>query len=172
MTLIVQAIRGQSLPMYWTEQQNVRQWLYVRDVCQTCICSGSICLFGWVVFVGSGQLVNYVSLPRGVWKTCTLRGLQPVWNSYHFSKYSEQCRAGSCPKAEPMRGTGLLVSVGVWTSCMTSEHSMPSCKSFLRIERAQYLELAWASPPQPETLIVSPTVSKPCATHVEKMLLC
>ena len=142
MTLIVQAIRGQSLPMYWTEQQNVRQWLYVRDVCQTCICSGSICLFGWVVFVGSGQLVNYVSLPRGVRKNPTLRGLQPVWNSYHFSKYSERCRAGPVRRLSLWTGTGVLVSCGVWVSCMTSEHSMPSCRSLLCIERAQYLGLA------------------------------
>lgn len=59
-----------------------------------------------------------------------------------FSEYSERCRAGSCPKADPGQGTGLVVSCGVWFSCMTSDHGMPSCKSFLRSERAQCLESA------------------------------
>ena len=85
--------------------------------------------------------------------------LQRAWNAYHFfSKYSERCRAGSCPKADPVQGRGLVVSCGVWFSCMTPDHGMPSCKSFLRIERTQCLESAWASPPQPEeTWLFSPT---------------
>lgn len=134
--------------------------------------NGSICLLDWVCFLL--VVVNWLIMfpyPESVWKISkTYKELQPVWNSYHFLQYSERCRAGSCPKADPMQGTGLVVSCGVWISCMTSDHGMPSCKSFLRIERAQCLELAWASPPQPEKPdCFPPPISKPREAHVEKM---
>lgn len=121
----------------------------------------SACWIGF--FVGGSQLVGYVSLPRRCMKdsqefikNCSGSGTLSIF--FPPSKYSELCRAGSCPKADPVQGTGLLVSCGVWFSCMTSDHSMPSCKSFLRIEQAQCLGSAWASPPQPEeTWLFSPT---------------
>lgn len=123
--------------------------------------NGSICLLDWVCFCWWWS-IGWLCFPtqkvyeRLLW---IHKELQRVWNSYHFfSKYSERCRAGSCPKADPGQGRGSVVSCGVWFSCMTSDHGMPSCKSFLCIEQAQCLESAWASPPQPEeTWLFSPT---------------
>lgn len=125
-------------------------------------------------FVGGGsQLVGHVSLPRRCMKdfskfikNCSGYGTLTIFSS----KYSERCKAGSYPKADPVQGTGLGVSCGVWFSCMISDHSMPSCKSFLRIERAQCLD-------RPEQVLLSlkkpdhfpPPFAKPCDAHVEKM---
>lgn len=164
---LVQAIWDQSFPTYGTQSsikqfvfRNVQQWLYVRDVCETRTRDGSICLSDWVRVCWWWSVGWCVSHPEGVWKTST--DSQRTAVDVELLAFSLQIQwtvqGWVLSRGWPRAGRGSVVSCGGRFSCMTSDHGMPSCKSFLCIEQAQCLESAWASPPQPEeTWLFSPT---------------
>lgn len=118
--------------------------------------------FVFVVVGGGGQLVGMFPYPEGVRKTsrvrknCSGHGMLTI-----FLQIQWTVQGWVLSKADPVQDS--CVSCGVYGSHAWLWCSMPSCKSFLRIERTQCLESAWASPLS-LGLIVFP---HPSPNHVE-----